>query len=43
MSVRTQIFDFQGAQGQRLSGRLDLPEGAATEFLPHVKQWASTA
>ncbi|WP_371680959.1 alpha/beta hydrolase family protein [Microvirga sp. KLBC 81] len=30
MSVRTEIFDFLGSQGQHLSGRLDLPEGAAT-------------
>jgi putative redox protein len=29
MTVRTQVFDFPGAQGQRLSGRLDLPDGAA--------------
>jgi putative redox protein len=32
MSVRTQIFDFPGAQGHRLSGRLDLPEGTATAY-----------
>ena len=32
MSVRTQIFDFKGLQGQRLSGRLDLPDGAAATY-----------
>jgi putative redox protein len=32
MTVRTQIFDFPGSQGQRLSGRLDLPEGTATAY-----------
>lgn len=32
MSVRTEIFDFPGAQGQRLSGRLDLPEGTPHAF-----------
>lgn len=28
----TRSFDFTGADGQRLSGRLDLPEGPATGF-----------
>ena len=32
MSVRTQIFDFPGSQGQRLSGRLDLPDGTAAAY-----------
>jgi predicted alpha/beta-hydrolase family hydrolase len=32
MPVRTQIFDFTGSQGQRLSGRLDLPEATATAY-----------
>jgi putative redox protein len=32
MKVRTEIFDFPGSQGQRLSGRIDLPEGEAKAF-----------
>jgi uncharacterized protein len=32
MSVRTEIFDFPGSQGQRLSGRLDLPDGTVTAY-----------
>jgi putative redox protein len=32
MTIRTQIFDFPGSQGQRLSGRLDLPDGTATAY-----------
>jgi putative redox protein len=32
MNVRTEIFDFLGSQGQRLSGRLDLPDETATTF-----------
>src|SRR5215210_8369845 len=32
MTVRTQSFDFPGSQGQRLSGRLDLPEGTPRAF-----------
>lgn len=32
MSVRTQVFDFPGSQGQRLSGRLDLPDGTAAAY-----------
>jgi uncharacterized protein len=32
MSVRTKVFDFPGSQGQRLSGRLDLPDGTATAY-----------
>jgi putative redox protein len=32
MSGRTEIFDFAGSQGQRLAGRLDLPEGAPAAY-----------
>ena len=32
MAVRTEIFDFPGSQGQRLSGRLDRPDGTATAY-----------